>query len=55
VNGRSHAPNQKANNELHPSSENPGDRSFPESPSSLKVLTSSPALAGKKRKKATVS
>lgn len=55
VNGRSHAPSQKANNELHPSSENPGGRSLPESPSSLKVLTSSPALAGKKRKKTTVS
>lgn len=55
VNGRSHVPNQKTNNELHPSSENPGGLPSPESPSSMKVQTSSPALAGKKRKKTTVS
>jgi hypothetical protein len=59
VNGRSHAPKLKANlnneaNEVLPSSENPDGRSSP-APSPLKVLTSSPAVAGKKRKKTTVS
>ena len=58
VNGRSHAPNSKVNNSgphPHPNTETPSGRSSPESPSQTKVLTSSPAVAGKKRKKMAVS
>ena len=57
VNGRSHAPNSKANNSgPHPNTETPSGRSSPpESPSQTKVLTSSPSVAGKKRKNMAVS